>query len=127
MKQRFGTMLLVLMSALLFTLSKAHAKASGIYQTGMTSWYGRAHHGKKTASGERFNMYGLTAAHRTLPLGTMVRVTNVANGKSVIAKVNDRGPFHGNRVLDLSQGAAKALDMMKSGTAKVQIEILGKN
>lgn len=126
MKQRFGTILLTLVMMLGFFIEKGHASNSGVYQTGMASWYGKAHHGKKTASGERFNMYGLTAAHRKLPLGTLVRVTNVANGKSVIVKINDRGPFHGNRVLDLSKGAAQALDMTKTGTAKVQIENYGK-
>lgn len=125
MKQRFGTIILSLAMMFLFSFEKGHA-SDGVYQTGMASWYGKAHHGKKTASGERFNMYGLTAAHRKLPLGTLVRVTNVANGKSVTVKVNDRGPFHGNRVLDLSKGAADAIGMTASGTAKVQIENLGK-
>ncbi len=125
MKQRLGTIILTLVMSFIFIIEKGHA-SDGVYQTGMASWYGKAHHGKKTASGERFNMYGLTAAHRKLPLGTLVRVTNVANGKSVVVKINDRGPFHGNRVLDLSKGAADALDMTKTGTAKVQIENYGK-
>lgn len=123
MYQRLGTIALVFVTIFLFYMSKAKAD-TGVYQTGMASWYGAAHHGKKTASGERFNMHGLTAAHRKLPLGTMVKVTNVANGKSVVVKVNDKGPFHGNRVLDLSKGAAQKLDMLKSGTAKVAIEVL---
>lgn len=123
MYQRLGTIALVFVTIFLFNLSKVRAD-TGVYQTGMASWYGSAHHGKKTASGERFNMYGLTAAHRKLPLGTMVKVTNVANGKSVVVKVNDRGPFHGNRVLDLSKGAADKLGVVKSGTAKVTIEVL---
>ena len=76
-------------------------------QTGMASWYGRQFHGRKTASGETFDMNALTAAHRSLPLNCFIRVTNKANGKSVVVKVNDRGPFHGNRVLDLSYGALK--------------------
>ena len=91
-------------------------------QTGVASWYGRQFHGRKTASGETFDMNGLTAAHRNLPLNCYIRVTNKNNGKSVVVKVNDRGPFHGNRVLDLSYGAAKNLGITNSGTARVSIE-----
>ena len=91
-------------------------------QTGMASWYGRQFHGRKTASGETFDMNALTAAHRSLPLNCYIRVTNKTNGKSVVVKVNDRGPFHGNRVLDLSYGAAKQLGITNAGTAKVSIE-----
>ncbi len=91
-------------------------------QTGVASWYGRQFHGRKTASGETFDMNGLTAAHRSLPLNCYIRVTNKTNGKSVVVKVNDRGPFHGNRVLDLSYGAAKQLGITNAGTAKVNIE-----
>ena len=91
-------------------------------QTGMASWYGRQFHGRKTASGETFDMNALTAAHRSLPLNCFIRVTNKANGKSVVVKVNDRGPFHDNRVLDLSYGAAKQLGITNAGTAKVSIE-----
>lgn len=91
-------------------------------QTGIASWYGRQFHGRKTASGDTFDMNELTAAHRSLPLNCYIRVTNKDNGKSVVVKVNDRGPFHGNRVLDLSYGAAKRLGVTNSGTAKVGIE-----
>ncbi|MHA3891467.1 septal ring lytic transglycosylase RlpA family protein [Acinetobacter sp. GXMZU3951] len=91
-------------------------------QTGVASWYGRQFHGRKTANGETFDMNALTAAHRSLPLNCYIRVTNKNNGKSVIVKVNDRGPFHGNRVLDLSYGAAKQLGITNAGTAKVSIE-----
>ena len=91
-------------------------------QTGAASWYGRQFHGRKTASGETFDMNGLTAAHRSLPLNCYIRVTNKTNGKSVVVKVNDRGPFHGNRVLDLSYGAAMQLGITNAGTAKVNIE-----
>ena len=91
-------------------------------QTGAASWYGRQFHGRKTASGETFDMNGLTAAHRSLPLNCYIRVTSRTNGKSVVVKVNDRGPFHGNRVLDLSYGAAKQLGITNAGTAKVNIE-----
>lgn len=91
-------------------------------QTGVASWYGRQFHGRKTASGDTFDMNELTAAHRSLPLNCYIRVTNKDNGKSVVVKVNDRGPFHGNRVLDLSYGAAKRLGITNAGTAKVSIE-----
>mgnify|MGYP003605196480 FL=1 len=91
-------------------------------QNGVASWYGRQFHGRKTASGERFDMNGLTAAHRSLPLNCYIRVTNKTNGKSVIVKVNDRGPFHGNRVLDLSYGAAKRIGLTNAGTTNVSIE-----
>ena len=91
-------------------------------QTGTASWYGRQFHGRKTASGETFDMNAMTAAHRSLPLNCYIRVTNRNNGKSVVVKVNDRGPFHGNRVLDLSYGAAKRLGITNSGTARVNIE-----
>lgn len=91
-------------------------------QTGVASWYGRQFHGRKTANGETFDMNALTAAHRSLPLNCYIRVTNKNNGKSVVVKVNDRGPFHGNRVVDLSYGAAKSLGITNSGTASVSIE-----
>ena len=91
-------------------------------QTGIASWYGRQFHGRKTASGDTFDMNELTAAHRSLPLNCYIRVTNKDNGKSVVVKVNDRGPFHGNRVLDLSYGAAKRIGLTNAGTAKVSIE-----
>ncbi|MPW43213.1 septal ring lytic transglycosylase RlpA family protein [Acinetobacter guerrae] len=91
-------------------------------QTGVASWYGRQFHGRKTASGDTFDMNELTAAHRSLPLNCYIRVTNKDNGKSVVVKVNDRGPFHGNRVLDLSYGAAKRIGITNAGTAKVSIE-----
>jgi rare lipoprotein A len=91
-------------------------------QTGVASWYGRQFHGRKTASGETFDMNAMTAAHRSLPLNCYIRVTNKANGKSVVVKVNDRGPFHGNRVVDLSYGAAKSLGITNAGTARVSIE-----
>lgn len=91
---------------------------------GEASYYAGFHHGKKTASGERFNMHSLTAAHRSLPLGSKIKVTNLNNGKEVVVRVNDRGPYARGRVLDVSLGAAKKLDMIKTGTAKVSIQIL---
>ncbi|MFU8927494.1 septal ring lytic transglycosylase RlpA family protein [Acinetobacter puyangensis] len=91
-------------------------------QSGLASWYGRQFHGRPTASGERFDMNAMTAAHRSLPLNCYIRVTNKSNGKSVVVKVNDRGPFHGNRVLDLSYGAAQAIGLAGSGVGNVTIE-----
>ena len=93
-------------------------------KVGQASWYGRQFHGRKTASGERFNMHAMTVAHRTLPFGTKLRITCQTTGKQVVVKVNDRGPFHGNRVLDLSYGAAKALGTTQKGVSKVKYEIL---
>lgn len=93
-------------------------------ETGTAVWYGRELHGKKTASGEIFDMYGLTAAHRTLPLGTVLRVTNLDNFKSISVKINDRGPFLKDRFLDLSYGAANELGFVAQGTARVEIEVL---
>ena len=91
-------------------------------QTGIASWYGPRFHGKLTASGEVFNQNEFTAAHRTLPWGSKVKVTNLDNGKSVEVRINDRGPFGKGRIIDLSRAAARALDMVKSGIAQVRIE-----
>lgn len=91
---------------------------------GRASWYGGKFHGRRTANGERFDMDDLTAAHRTLPFGTKVRVTNARNGRSVIVRINDRGPFIGGRVIDLSRGAADAIGMVRTGVAPVRIERL---
>lgn len=95
--------------------------AAAFEQVGRASWYGRAFQGRKTATGERFNMRAMTAAHRTLPLGTYVRVTVPHTGKSIVVKINDRGPYVHGRVLDLSYAAAKALGMQHQGTARVKI------
>lgn len=100
----------------------ASNSVSNFQQSGVASWYGRQFNGRKTASGDTFNQNALTAAHRSLPLNCYVKVTNKANGKSVIVKVNDRGPFHANRVMDLSYGAAKQLGITSSGTGNVTIE-----
>jgi rare lipoprotein A len=93
-------------------------------ETGTASWYGKEFHGRKTASGEIFDMYGISAAHRTLPLGTTIRVTNLDNYKSIKVRVNDRGPFVRSRVLELSYGAAKELEFVAQGTARVKVEAL---
>jgi rare lipoprotein A len=91
---------------------------------GEASYYGRELEGNRTASGERFHAAGLTAAHRTLPLGTKLRVTNLANGRSVIVRVNDRGPFVRSRLLDVSLGAAREIGMVARGSAQVRLEVV---
>ena len=92
--------------------------------TGTASFYAEAFHGKKTSNGEKYDMHDRTCAHRWLPYNTQVRVTNLANGRSVIVRVNDRGPWKHTRLIDLSKGAAKELDMIRSGTARVAIEVV---
>lgn len=97
----------------------------GYSEKGIASWYGSDFHGGPTANGECYNMYAFTAAHRTLPLPTIVRVTNLENNKSVVVKVNDRGPFARGRILDLSYAAAQSLDLVRTGTAPVLVEAIG--
>ena len=97
---------------------------STIIETGLASWYGAKHHGKRTASGEIFDQKKFTAAHRTLPWGSIVKVTNLDNGKSVEVRINDRGPFTKGRIIDLSRAAAKALGMLESGVSPVRMELL---
>lgn len=98
--------------------------AAGYKERGRASWYGTKFHGKRTSSGEPYDMYQMTAAHKTLPLPTYVRVTRKSNGRSVIVKVNDRGPFHTGRIIDLSYAAAARLDLLKEGSAEVEVEAL---
>lgn len=95
--------------------------AQGFEQIGIASWYGNKFHGHLTSNGEIYDMYAMTAAHKNLPLPTYLKVTNLANNKSVIVRANDRGPFHENRIIDLSFSAAYKLDMLQAGTAKVKI------
>jgi rare lipoprotein A len=97
---------------------------SGFSQSGVASWYGPGFQGKKTASGETYNMHALTAAHNTLPLNTILKVTNLANNKEVLVRVNDRGPFVGDRLIDLSLAAATKLDMVSCGTVPVRVVVL---
>jgi rare lipoprotein A len=96
----------------------------GAVFTGVASFYGPDFHGKLTANGEVYDMYGRTAAHKTLPLNTIIRVTNLANGESMIVRINDRGPYIPGRMLDLSYGAAKKLDFVAQGTTRVKIEVI---
>ncbi|MFV3386332.1 septal ring lytic transglycosylase RlpA family protein [Pseudomonas sp. NY15364] len=93
-------------------------------ETGKASYYGDRHHGQRTASGERFDQNALTAAHRTLPFGTRVRVTNLNNERSVVLRINDRGPFVRGRVIDVSRAAATQLDMLRAGVVPVRVEAL---
>jgi rare lipoprotein A len=92
--------------------------------SGQASWYGPGFYGNRTASGEVLRPGTLTAAHRTLPFGTLVRVTNLGNGRTAVVRINDRGPFHGTRVIDLAHGAASELGVASSGIAKVRLEVL---
>jgi rare lipoprotein A len=105
------------------TAKKSPAVPAKLPQTGLASWYGAQHQGKQTASGAIYDQAELTAAHPSLPLGSKVKVTNLANGKSVKVEITDRGPFAGNRIIDLSQAAAKVLEMIESGTATVRLEL----
>lgn len=97
----------------------------GDYFSGVASWYGQDFHGKKTSNGEVYNMYDMTAAHKTLPMNTMLKVTNLKNNKSIVVRVNDRGPFVGTRVIDLSYTAATRIDLIATGTGPVGLEVLG--
>ncbi|WP_223291836.1 septal ring lytic transglycosylase RlpA family protein [Defluviicoccus vanus] len=105
------------------TAEAQRAQAPVYVQQGVASWYGPGFHGRRTASGERFNQHDLTAAHKKLPLGTRVVVTNLRNGKSVEVEINDRGPYVRGRILDLSRAAAEQIDMKKSGVTPVRLEI----
>ena len=98
------------------------ARVQPFRQRGVASWYGKRFHGKKTASGELYDMYAMTAAHPTLPIPSYVRVTHLGNGRSVVVRVNDRGPFHAARIIDLSYAAAYKLGFIQAGSAQVEIE-----
>jgi len=100
------------------------ATADGYLERGVASWYGPTFHGESTSNGEKYDMYGMTAAHKTLPLPTYARVTNLKNGRSVVVRINDRGPFVANRLIDLSYSAAVKLDMLKEGTTLVEVKSL---
>lgn len=102
------------------TLASSH----GFSERGIASWYGKKFHGRRTSSGEVYDMYGMTAAHKKLPLPTYVQVTNLKNGRKAVVRVNDRGPFHQNRVIDLSYSAARKLGILKEGTGLVEVQAL---
>jgi rare lipoprotein A len=109
----------------LFSKRKPIEPTPGVTQEGIASWYGPGFHGRRTSNGEVYNQYGLTAAHQTLPANTRVRVTNLTNGRSVLVRINDRGPFVDDRIIDLSYAAAREVDMIGPGTAPVRVEVLG--
>ncbi|MFP4106468.1 MAG: septal ring lytic transglycosylase RlpA family protein [Phycisphaerae bacterium] len=121
---KLATLSLAILAGLLPAAACSEEENVSSVHEGTASWYGPKFHGKKTASGEVFDQTALTAAHRTLPFGTRVRVTNLANGKSVVVRVNDRGPFVKGRIIDLSRAAAEEIGMIRSGTARVRLEVL---
>ena len=100
------------------------AKVQPFHQRGVASWYGKRFHGQKTASGEPYDMYAMTAAHPILPIPSYARVTNVRNGKQVVVRINDRGPFHSSRVIDLSYAAANRLGLIGSGSGEVEVDAI---
>ena len=101
--------------------------ADGYSEVGIASWYGPGFHGKLTANGERYNQKAMTAAHKTLPLPTLVKVENLENGKSIVVRVNDRGPYSKGRIIDLTETGARRLDMLDKGTAKVRVSVLSED
>lgn len=116
--------LVLLFTPNMISLHTASSAIAASTQSGIASWYGPGFNGRSTASGEIFDMQKLTAAHKTLPFGTRVKVTNLVNGKSVIVRINDRGPYVHGRVIDLSRAAASTIDLIASGTAPVQMHVL---
>ena len=126
MKIKKSTLLSLSISitSLFLTTPVAAAETARSLGVKTVSWYGKPFHGRTAADGSRFNMYQPTAAHRTLPFGTKLKVTCVKTGKSTVVTVTDRGPFHGNRALDLSYGAARTIGIIDQGVAKVKIDIL---
>ena len=115
----------LLLTAVMLVIPGSMLAQAAFTQTGVASFYGKKFHGRKTANGERFSMWAMTAAHKTIPFNTSVRVTNLDNGKSVIVRINDFGPHLKGRIIDLSRGAAAKIDMIKSGTARVKVEVIG--
>ena len=115
---------LFMIPALFCGCSHMNSSTTTWQQVGTASWYGKDFHGRPTASGEIYDMNGLSAAHKTLPLGTRVRVTNLDNGRRIDVPINDRGPFVGRRIIDMSYGAARQLDMVQEGLAKVHVQVI---
>lgn len=131
MKRSGAALLLLLLSGCGLVSSPAYVYrgtpaatvlVAGFVQRGTASWYGGQFHGRKTANGETFDMNAMTCAHRTLPFGTLLHVTNLDNGRTATVRVNDRGPYVSGRIVDLSRGAASALDMLATGTAQVELK-----
>ena len=113
-------------ATLLFLLFAAFIAAPAVAANAVASYYGKGFHGRKTANGERYNMYQMTAAHKRMRFGTKVKVTNRANGRSVVVRINDRGPYVKGRQIDLSYGAARKLGMVHRGVARVRLEVVGR-
>lgn len=125
-KNLFWAMALFAVALVLSSCAPYQARRTPLkyHAVGTASWYGPGFHGRRTSSGERFDQQGLSAAHRTLPFGSTIRVTNIDNGKSVVVRINDRGPFIRGRIIDLSRGAAQRIGMMGAGTARVELASL---
>lgn len=119
-----STVAALLALAGIITAPPAFAAPKPFVQTGIASWYGNNFKGVKMANGKRYNPADFTAAHRTLPLGTLIRVTRLTNGRSVVVRITNRGPFIRGRIIDLSTAAARKLDMIRSGVARVRIEVI---
>lgn len=119
-------LILIAIASLLLSACASQGKIDpdGYRAEGQASYYGARHHGNKTASGERFDQHALTAAHRSLPFGSRVQVTNLRNDKTVVVRINDRGPYAKKRIIDLSQKAAEQLDMLRDGVVPVRVEQL---
>ncbi len=124
MKAALGAALIFSTSSFDCSQTTASEKKKTQGATGIASWYGDRFHGRRTANGERFDMNGLTAAHRSLPFGSKVKVTNQKTKESVVVRINDRGPYSGNRLIDLSRAAAKKLRFIDSGVVPVKLEVL---
>jgi rare lipoprotein A len=122
MKHLLLTALLVLLAGCASHAPTPERGSSAYRAEGQASWYGNRHHGRRTASGERFDQHALTAAHRSLPFGSKVRVTNLNNQRSVVVRINDRGPYARGRIIDLSRAAAERLGMLSRGVAPVRVE-----
>lgn len=119
-----GIVPLIIFVVLMVGFNEAYAKYGPQNQIGVASYYGQRFHGRKTANGERFNMHKLTAAHRSYPFGTVLRVTNLRNNKKVTVRINDRGPYVKGRIIDLSKQAARKLGFINSGITRVKIEVV---
>lgn len=130
MKKIVTIFMILIMSLSLVAETKSNntknevSESEKIYQVGMASFYGGKWHGRRTASGEIFNTHSLTAAHKTLPFNTSVKVTNLSNGKSVVVRINNRGPYVKGRVIDLSTAAFKSIENERKGVTKVKLEII---
>jgi rare lipoprotein A len=124
MSQMKEWVLYLIAAVSLVTLALVYQVTGPYYQTGIASWYGPGFNGQRTANGEVYDMNGISAAHKTLPFGTIVQVVDLQTGKSVIVRINDRGPFVKGRIIDLSKGAAEALGVINKGIAKVGLRIL---